>query len=122
MTLPASFWLSVGVMLWIIVNMLVVTTLAYWKLDRMEKLLDKCSLVMDSKAGWGEGLMGRTRRVSMVAAALSRPLLHPRCSVIDLEQVHQFPKGLKRVVVGIHISILLSCLAIVVVHFSIGSE
>ncbi len=110
MTLPPSFCIDCAVMLWIIVNLLAVAALAHWKLDRMEKLLDKCSLIIDSKIGWGKGFMGRTRRVSMVAAALLRPLLHPRCTVIDLEQIRQFPKGLKRLVVGVHISIVLCCI------------
>ncbi|WP_330212420.1 hypothetical protein [Pseudomonas sp. Z18(2022)] len=69
--------------------------LAYRKLEVMESHLNKCRLVEFHSGFWGSSPRGRMLRLGAVYAALVFTKRNARRGIIDLQQVQDFPKGMK---------------------------
>lgn len=69
--------------------------LAYRKLEVMERHLNKCRLVEFHSGFWGSSPRGRMLRLSAVYAALVFTKRNARRGIIDVQQVRDFPKGMK---------------------------
>jgi hypothetical protein len=84
------------------------------RIDYMEDLLSKSKFVSGSKALYARaGLPGRVLRVCIVSTLLMMPRLFALKGLADLEQVRQFPRGLKVFLVSMWGVVLLSVLCVV---------
>ena len=100
------FWFLVALILSINIVVLIGVFLAYRRLDYMERLLNKCSLVIFHSQFWGKSPRGRMMRLSAVAVAVLLPTWNLKRGVIDWQQVQEFPRSLKNLFRGIYFVIV----------------
>lgn len=86
----------------LLIAVLVGVFLAYRRLDHMELLLNKCSLVVFHSRFWGNSARGRMMRLSAITVAVLLPKRCLKRGVIDWQQVQAFPRWLKNILLGMH--------------------
>jgi len=78
-----SFWINVYV--------------KYYILPEVEKRLQNCSIVVDSKARWGNsGFFGRSHRLVMVNLALTSTSLLHRRGMVNIDEVNRISRTHRR--------------------------
>ncbi len=100
---PLKFWFDAGIMMVALMFNVIGLFLVYRRLDEMEGLLDKCSLVTFNKQYWGNSLRGRMIRLCSVMATVAMPWWNIKRGTVDRQQVQNFPRGLKHVLQGMTI-------------------
>ena len=100
------FWFLVALILSINIVVLIGVFLAYRRLDYMERLLNKCSLVTFHSQFWNNSPRGRMMRLFAVAVAVLLPTWNLKRGVIDWQQVQEFPRSLKNLFRGIYFVIV----------------
>lgn len=91
--------------------------LAYRKLERMESLLDLCSLIDNYKRIFGNNLRGRLARLCAVYIAIALPKWNAKRGVINAKQVADFPRNLKLALHGTALTALFGAIGATVFHF-----
>ena len=100
------FWIELALCVSVVVVVLIGVFLAYRRLEYMERLLNKCSLVVFHSRFWGNSARGRMMRLSAVAVAVLLPTWNLKRGVIDWQQVQEFPRSLKNLFRGIYFVIV----------------
>jgi len=97
---PALIWMSIlgpGS-----VAVLALIYVAHRHLDEIEALLANSRYIGDLKATFsGAGLIGKVLRTCVIGGVLLAPGPYARRGLIDLSEVKRFPVGMKRVIVGL---------------------
>lgn len=98
----AIFLFELALCVSILIAVLVGVFLAYRRLEHMEHLLNKCSFVVFHSRFWGTSARGRMMRLSAITVAVLLPKRCLKRGLIDWQQVHDFPRGLKNLFLGMH--------------------
>lgn len=56
---PLKLWFDLALFFWVFIAFVVLIYLAYRRLDEMEDLLNKCSLITPNQRVWGNSIRGR---------------------------------------------------------------
>lgn len=91
--------------------------LAYRKLERMENLLDQCSLTNSYRRIFGDNLPGRLGRLCAVYIAIALPKWNAKRGVINAKQVKEFPRNLKLALHGTALTGLVGAVGAMIFHF-----
>jgi hypothetical protein len=94
------FWIELALCVSVVVVVLIGVFLAYRRLEYMERLLNKCSLIVFHSRFWGNSARGRMMRLSAITVAVLQPKRNLKRGVIDWQQVQEFPRGLKNLFRG----------------------
>jgi hypothetical protein len=97
---PLKLWFDLALFFLVFIAFVVLIYLAYRRLDEMEDLLNKCSLITPNQRVWGNSIRGRMIRLSAVTAAVVLPRWNVKRGAVDLQQVQAFPRNLKRLLQG----------------------
>lgn len=110
---PGIFGLIVLPLLFI--NLLCLVGVTVYARDKIDKLLSRCSVIVDNKETLGGlGIMGDIVRVGVAAGLLTFPKLFRSKTIIDEEQVNTFPVRLKAMIVTQWIALAVLMFALVV--------
>ncbi len=100
------FWIELALCVSVVVVVLIGVFLAYRRLEYMERLLNKCSLVVFHSRFWDNSARGRMMRLSAITVAVLQPKRNLKRGVIDWQQVQEFPRSLKNLFRGIYFVIV----------------
>jgi len=104
---PALIWMSIlgpGCL-----AVLALFYVAHRHLDAIEALLANSKYIGDLRTTFsGAGLIGKVLRTCVIGGVLMAPGPYARRGLIDLSEVKRFPAGMKRVIVGI-LLVLIVC-------------
>jgi hypothetical protein len=88
--------------------------LAYFYTEKIESLLSRSEFVKHHKRTFiGLGLMGKVIRSGFIASVLLVPQLMARRGGVDTDQVKNFPRTLKRLLLGSWLALTCSFLALI---------
>ncbi|OLU06234.1 hypothetical protein SAMN04490202_5927 [Pseudomonas reinekei] len=88
--------------------------LAYFYTEKIESLLSRSEFVKHHKRTFiGLGLMGKVIRSGFIASVLLVPRLMARRGGVDTDQVKNFPRTLKRLLLGSWIALTCSFFALI---------
>lgn len=110
---PGIFGLIVLPLLFI--NLLCLVGVTVYARGKIDKLLSRCSVIVDNKETLGGlGIMGDIVRVGVAAGLLTFPKLFRSKTIIDEEQVNTFPVRLKAMIVTQWIALAVLMFSLVV--------
>lgn len=91
--------------------------------DKIDKLLSRCSVIVDNKETLGGlGIMGDIIRVGVAGGLLTFPKVFRNKTIVDEEQVNTFPSRLKAMIVIQWIALALLMLALVILSIWMKSS
>lgn len=110
---PGIFGLIVLPLLFI--NLLSLVAVTVYARDKIDKLLSRCSVIMDNKETLGGlGIMGDIIRVGIAGALLTIPKVFGNKTIVDEEQVNTFPARLKLMIVTQWLALAVLMFALVI--------
>lgn len=118
LSLPAKDQIALVSAVSMLIAVILDIYLAYRKLERMESLLDLCSLINNYKGILGDHLRGRLGRLCVVYVAIALPKWNAKRGVINVTQVEEFPRNLKLALHAIALSSLVGTVGSTIFHFS----
>ncbi|AYF46441.1 hypothetical protein DXV65_02245 [Pseudomonas fluorescens] len=117
LSLPARDQIALGSAGLMLIAVILDIFLAYRKLERMEDLLDLCSLINNYKRIFGDNLRGRLGRLCAVYIAIALPKWNAKRGVINAKQVEHFPRKLKLVLHATTLTGLAGAIGATIFHF-----
>ncbi|MFP3926775.1 hypothetical protein [Pseudomonas sp. W5-36] len=118
---PGIFGLIVLPLLFI--NLLSLVAVTVYARDKIDKLLSRCSVIVDNKETLGGlGIMGDIIRVGVAGGLLTFPKVFRNKTIVDEEQVNTFPSRLKAMIVIQWIALALLMLALVILSIWMKSS
>ncbi len=118
---PGIFGLIVLPLLFI--NLLSLVAVTVYARDKIDKLLSRCSVLVDNKETLGGlGIMGDIIRVGVAGGLLTFPKVFRNKTIVDEEQVNTFPSRLKAMIVIQWIALALLMLALVILSIWMKSS
>jgi hypothetical protein len=110
---PGIFGLIVLPLLFI--NLLSLVAVTVYARDKIDKLLSRCSVIVDNKETLGGlGIMGDIIRVGVAGALLTIPKVFGNKTAVDEEQVKTFPARLKVMIVTQWLALAVLMFALVI--------
>jgi len=110
---PGIFGLIVLPLLFI--NLLSLVAVTVYARDKIDKLLSKCSVIVDNKETLGGlGIVGDIIRVGVAGALLTIPKVFGNKTIVDEEQVNTFPVRLKLMIVTQWLALAVLMFALVI--------
>ena len=110
---PGIFGLIVLPLLFI--NLLSLVAVTVYARDKIDKLLSRCSVIVDNKETLGGlGIMGDIIRVGVAGALLTIPKVFGNKTIVDEEQVNTFPARLKLMIVTQWLALAVLMFALVI--------
>jgi hypothetical protein len=110
---PGIFGLIVLPLLFI--NLICLVAVTIYARDKIDKLLSRCSVIVDNKETLGGlGIMGDIIRVGVAGGLLTFPKVFRNKTIVDEEQVNTFPSSLKAMIVTQWIVLALLMFALVI--------
>jgi hypothetical protein len=110
---PGIFGLIVLPLLFI--NLLSLVAVTVYARDKIDKLLSRCSVIVDNKETLGGlGVMGDIIRVGVAGALLTIPKVFGNKTIVDEEQVNTFPARLKLMIVTQWLALAVLMFALVI--------
>ncbi len=118
---PGIFGLIVLPLLFI--NLLSLVAVTVYARDKIDKLLSRCSVIVDNKETLGGlGIMGDIIRVGVAGGLLTFLKVFRNKTIVDEEQVNTFPSRLKAMIVIQWIALALLMLALVILSIWMKSS
>lgn len=118
---PGIFGLIVLPLL--LINLLSLVAVTVYARDKIDKLLSRCSVIVDNKETLGGlGIMGDFIRVGVAGGLLTFPKVFRNKTIVDEEQVNTFPSRLKAMIVIQWIALALLMLALVILSIWMKSS
>ncbi len=105
------------------INLLSLVAVTVYARDKIDKLLSRCSVIVDNKETLGGlGIMGDIIRVGVAGGLLTFPKVFRNKTIVDEEQVNTFPSRLKAMIVIQWIALALLMLALVILSIWMKSS
>lgn len=118
---PGIFGLIVLPLLFI--NLLSLAAVTVYARDKIDKLLSRCSVIVDNKETLGGlGIMGDIIRVGVAGGLLTFPKVFRNKTIVDEEQVNAFPSRLKAMIVTQWVALALLMFALVILSIWMKSS
>jgi hypothetical protein len=118
---PGIFGLIVLPLLFI--NLLSLVAVTVYARDKIDKLLSRCSVIVDNKETLGGlGIMGDIIRVGVAGGLLTFPKVFRDKTIVDEEQVNTFPSRLKAMIVTQWIALAVLMFALLILSIWMKSS
>lgn len=118
---PGIFGLIVLPLLFI--NLLSLVAVTFYARDKIDKLLSRCSVIVDNKETLGGlGIVGDIIRVGVAGGLLIFPKVFRDKTIVDEEQVNTFPSRLKAMIVTQWIALAVLMFALLILSIWMKSS
>jgi hypothetical protein len=118
---PGIFGLIVLPLLFI--NLLSLVAVTVYARDKIDKLLSRCSVIVDNKETLGGlGIVGDIIRVGVAGGLLIFPKVFRDKTIVDEEQVNTFPSRLKAMIVTQWIALAVLMFALLILSIWMKSS